>query len=193
MKTVYTNENWFVISLSSVYFGDWVTKIRHFSLLKPIIAHQLRTSTNKNHLKKYFQIFCKKKNFNKNTSAYLQQNFDRKNTSEPVIKVGQFLIPRTVGIHRILGSQCYWRTNNNLKNFKHCKYAKPAIISMTTLSIDFKNFTYAKPTIIYYQREIQFRHNSRIKGWRESPYKEKTPKKQIKISKHVICIVWSMF
>ena len=32
--TVYTNDNWFVILLSHVYFGDWVTEIWHFSPLK---------------------------------------------------------------------------------------------------------------------------------------------------------------
>ena len=31
---MYTNDNWFVILLNRVYFGDQVTKIRHFSLLK---------------------------------------------------------------------------------------------------------------------------------------------------------------
>ena len=40
---MYTDENWFVILLSHVYFGDWVTKIRHFSLLKTNNSAQLRT------------------------------------------------------------------------------------------------------------------------------------------------------
>ena len=43
LTTVYTNENWFVILLSHVYFGDWVTKIRHFSPLKTNNSAQLRT------------------------------------------------------------------------------------------------------------------------------------------------------
>ena len=34
LTTVYTNENWFVILLSRIYFSDWVTKIRHYSPLK---------------------------------------------------------------------------------------------------------------------------------------------------------------
>ena len=37
---MYTNENWFEILLSCVYFGDLITEIRHFSLLKTNkIAH----------------------------------------------------------------------------------------------------------------------------------------------------------
>ena len=32
--TMYTKDNWFVILLSLVYFGNWVTEIRHFSLLE---------------------------------------------------------------------------------------------------------------------------------------------------------------
>ena len=34
LTSVYINDNWFVILLSCVYFGDWATEIRHFSLLK---------------------------------------------------------------------------------------------------------------------------------------------------------------
>ena len=37
------NENWFVILLSHVHFGDWVTEIWHFSLLKTNNRAQLRT------------------------------------------------------------------------------------------------------------------------------------------------------
>ena len=45
LTTVYTNKNWFVILLSHVYFGDWVTKIRHLSLLKTNNSAQLRAVT----------------------------------------------------------------------------------------------------------------------------------------------------
>ena len=38
-RTVYTNDNRFVILLSRVYFGDWVTKIWHLGGQKPIIAY----------------------------------------------------------------------------------------------------------------------------------------------------------
>ena len=31
---MYTNDNWFVILLSRVYFGNRVTEMRHFSPLK---------------------------------------------------------------------------------------------------------------------------------------------------------------
>ena len=40
---MYSNENWFVILFSCVYFGDWVTKIYHFSPLKTNNSAQLRT------------------------------------------------------------------------------------------------------------------------------------------------------
>ena len=43
LATMYTNQNWFVILLSSVYFSDWVTEIRHFSPLKTNNSAQLRT------------------------------------------------------------------------------------------------------------------------------------------------------
>ena len=43
LKTVDTNDNWFVILLSCVNFRDWVTKICHFSLLKSNNRVQLRT------------------------------------------------------------------------------------------------------------------------------------------------------
>ena len=43
LTTVYTNDNWFVILLSHVYFRDWVTKIWHFSSLKLANSAQLRT------------------------------------------------------------------------------------------------------------------------------------------------------
>ena len=33
------NGNWFVILMSRVYFGDWVTEIHYFSLLNEILAH----------------------------------------------------------------------------------------------------------------------------------------------------------
>ena len=58
---VYTNDNWFVILLSHVYFRDWVTKIWHFSLLKTNNSLQLRTQVSKPLV--YFEsvwviIFC---------------------------------------------------------------------------------------------------------------------------------------
>ena len=40
---MYTNENWFVILLSQVYFGDLVTEIRYLSPLNDNISAQLRT------------------------------------------------------------------------------------------------------------------------------------------------------
>ena len=40
---MYTNDNWFVILLSRVYFGDRVTELRHFSPLKTNNSAQLRT------------------------------------------------------------------------------------------------------------------------------------------------------
>ena len=43
LTTVYTNDSWFVILLSCAYFGDWVTKICHFSPLKTNNSVQLRT------------------------------------------------------------------------------------------------------------------------------------------------------
>ena len=43
LTSVYTNDNKFVILLSRVYFGDWVTKICHFSPLKTNNSVQLRT------------------------------------------------------------------------------------------------------------------------------------------------------
>ena len=43
LTTVYTNENWFIILLSCVHFGDWVTEIWHFSPLKTNNSVQLRT------------------------------------------------------------------------------------------------------------------------------------------------------
>ena len=42
LPTIYTNENWFVIFLSRVYFGDWVTEIWHFSPPKTNNSAQLR-------------------------------------------------------------------------------------------------------------------------------------------------------
>ena len=45
---VYTNENWFVILLSRVYFGDLVTEIYYFSPLNGKYAAQLRAGTHKN-------------------------------------------------------------------------------------------------------------------------------------------------
>ena len=45
LTTVYTNENWFVILLSCVYFGDLATVICHFSLLKTNNSAQLRTAS----------------------------------------------------------------------------------------------------------------------------------------------------
>ena len=44
LTTVYTNENWFLILLSHVHFGDWVTEIWHFSPLKTNNSAQLRTT-----------------------------------------------------------------------------------------------------------------------------------------------------
>ena len=41
---MYTNDNWYVILLSCVYFGNLVTKICHFSPLKNNNRAQLRTS-----------------------------------------------------------------------------------------------------------------------------------------------------
>ena len=43
LTTVYTYDNWFVILLSLVYFGDWVTKMQHFSPLKTRNSAQLKT------------------------------------------------------------------------------------------------------------------------------------------------------
>ena len=40
---MYTNENWFVILLSKVYFGDLVTEIHYLSPLNDNISAQLRT------------------------------------------------------------------------------------------------------------------------------------------------------
>ena len=42
-RDLYTNENWFVILLSRVYFAVWVTQIRQFSPLKTNNRAQLRT------------------------------------------------------------------------------------------------------------------------------------------------------
>ena len=43
LTTGHTNENWFVILLSLVYFGDWVTKIWNFCPPKTNNNAQLRT------------------------------------------------------------------------------------------------------------------------------------------------------
>ena len=43
LTTVYKNDNWFVILLSVVYFGDWVNKIYHLSPLKTNNSVQLTT------------------------------------------------------------------------------------------------------------------------------------------------------
>ena len=43
LAMVYTNENWFVILLSRVYFRDLVTEIHYFSLLNSNNSAQLRT------------------------------------------------------------------------------------------------------------------------------------------------------
>ena len=45
LATTYTNENWFVILLSCVYFGDSVTEICHLCPLKTNNSAQLRTHT----------------------------------------------------------------------------------------------------------------------------------------------------
>ena len=44
LAIMYRNDNCFVILMSGVYFGDWVTKIWHFSPLKTINSVQLRTA-----------------------------------------------------------------------------------------------------------------------------------------------------
>ena len=44
LTTVYTNDNWLLILLSHVHFGDWVTEIWHFSPLKTNNSAQLRTN-----------------------------------------------------------------------------------------------------------------------------------------------------
>ena len=43
LAMVCTNENWFVIHLSRVYFGDLVSEIHYFSPLNGNITAQLRT------------------------------------------------------------------------------------------------------------------------------------------------------
>ena len=43
LAMVYTNENWFVILLSRVYFGDLVTERYYFSPLNSKYSAQLRT------------------------------------------------------------------------------------------------------------------------------------------------------
>ena len=39
LAIMYINENWFVIFLSRLYFGDLVTKIHYFSPLNGILEH----------------------------------------------------------------------------------------------------------------------------------------------------------
>ena len=43
LAMVYTNENWYVILLSQIYFGDLVTKIYYFSPQNSKYSAQLRT------------------------------------------------------------------------------------------------------------------------------------------------------
>ena len=56
---VYTNENWFVILLSQVYFEDLVTEIHYFSPLNDNISAQRRTR-------------CYLKLWKQNLNAYLK-------------------------------------------------------------------------------------------------------------------------
>ncbi len=46
--------------------------------------------------------------------VYLEQNLHCEDAGETVIEVGQLFVPSAVGVHRVLGGQSYWRTDDYL-------------------------------------------------------------------------------